>query len=497
VAPRNGPRTTALPSLDATWGTADPLTFVAAAPDRRWLVVCQARRDTNGDGVVRVEAGAQGELRGDALEGYVLDGAGTGFAVDAFGGSDPSGRYLAYVSAGRLVLRDTTTGVDAELEGADVDDDLSPFVHPRVVSFDPTGRRLLYLARTDGKSRIVVRDLASAAESTIEPGDGLLWRADFDPSGDWVVAHVVANDTNHDGRLGFPVRAAPKPWMRCAGPLPRFATWERPGDDPETRLAPAAGGSAVPVPALIAPFGEERLERDAEGAIIEVAKDGKKAVIVDKKCESRLVHVDGARGVAIVTCVDKKGHADARLVTGKTVKSLGFALAAAAGDHFIEGSPAVVPLHPGADAVLVDLAQGTTESLRTGDRILVTAGRRALVLRGSSLVLHELGGSERTLSGEVTPLAHVVHSLSVWYVPPYVIDVARGEVLGRSDARAFAVASDGALLVAGDADATRLSLGPLKWRAPTPEPATPAPPEVPVATGVDAARAAAVVQPAP
>jgi hypothetical protein len=51
-------------------------------------------------------------------------------------------------------------------------------------------------------------------------------------------------------------------------------------------------------------------------------------------------------------------------------------------------------------------------------------------------------------------------------VPPYAVDVARGELLGRSDERAFAVATDGAILVgAGAPDAAHFARGPLRWKA--------------------------------
>src|SRR5262249_13756790 len=93
--------------LGAPWGTAHAVTLVAASPDRRWISVCQARADTNGDQRVLVEVGAQGELRGDRLDGYFLDQPSGGSRIDAFGGADPSGRFVAFIAGDRLVLRDT------------------------------------------------------------------------------------------------------------------------------------------------------------------------------------------------------------------------------------------------------------------------------------------------------------------------------------------------------------------------------------------------------
>ena len=463
------PEVGTLPPLAATWGTADALTFVAAAPDRRWIVVCQARRDTNGDGTVRVEVAQDGALAGDELAGYLVDAPGPGAPIDAFVGADPSGRYVAFVREERLVLRDTTTHVDASLP-ADVRDDLGPFLHPRAVAFDPTGRRLVYLQKLELGGKAVVRELATGNEAVVDPGDGLLYRADFDPSGDMLVLRVITTDTNGNGRLDWPVRESDRPWMRCAAPLPRFAVWERPGDDVALRVAKATGGVARDAPGLVVPMGETLVVREADGALARLDVAGRRAPLARKSCDARLLHVDQGRGLALVTCIDSKGRNEPVLVGQGPAKPLGLGLAAAPGDHWLEGAPRLVPLHPGNEAALLDLDRREVEMLTTGDRILSTSGARALVLRGHSLVLHELGGSDRELGSELLPLAHIVHSGATFFVPPLVVDIARGKLLGTSDDRAFAVAADGTLLVpeGAAADAAHFARGPLRWKAPTP-----------------------------
>lgn len=455
-----------LPALSATWGTADALSFVAAAPDRRWVVACQARRDTNGDGVVRVDVTTDGEVHGDELTGYLIDAPGPGTPIDAFLGADPSGRYIAIVREGRAFLRDTTTRVDVELP-ADLRDDSSPFVHPRAVSFDPTGRRLAYFQKAGSGGGLVVRELATGAEEPVKAGDGLLWRADFDASGTALVVRVVPLDTNGNGRLDWPVREATKPWMRCSAPLPRFAVWERPGDEPVVRVANATGGVARDVPGFVVSMAAGTVvvrEQDATLSLVDAG--GKRVPVARKGCEAKLVHADAARRLMLLTCLDPKGRAEAVLVGQGPAKPLGLTLSVPPGDHWFEGAPRLLPLHPGSDAALLDLDRREVEMLRAGDRILATAGTHALVLRGRSLVLHELGGGEREVGREILPLAHIARTGPVLFVPPYAVDVARGELLGRSDERAFAVATDGAILVgAGAPDAAHFARGPLRWKA--------------------------------
>lgn len=474
--------------LGAAWGASAPVALVAAAPDRRWLALCQAAHDSNGDGALDVIVGPQGTLSGDALEGFYVDREGPGEHIDAFVGSDPTGRFVALVEGGRLLLRDTMTRVDTDLSalGASIEDDRAPFLNPRAGAFAPEGARFLYLRREGDRSRVVVRNLETGAEAVIEAPSGELYRADFDPSGEWVVMRVVTTDTNANGHLEWPVPEAPGPWMRCTGPLPRFAVWERPRDDPATFVAHATGGPTVEAPSLVALFSDAIIERDPDLSLVRVRSDGSRTPFVKKGCEARLLHVDAARGLALVTCVGKKGRNDAVLVGMDTPKPLGLELAASTGDHTFTGTPRLIPLHPGDDAVLVDLDQKDVERLTPGDRIILTAGTRALVLRGHSLLIHERGGHEHPAFGAITPLGHIRKAGTVVVVPPFVVDVAAGEMLGTTPARALAVSIDGAVLVPDgrDADARHLAIGPLRWKRPDPPPvpATPEPARSPVTT---------------
>jgi hypothetical protein len=427
--------------------------------------MCQARTDTNGDGRVLAEMGAQGELRGDRLEGYYLHEPGSGTRIDAFGGADPSGRFVAYVVGERLVLRDAQNHEETPLAEADVRDDRGSFLHPRAVSFDPTGRRLLYLRKNGSGDDIVVRDLGTGAEIVIAPGTGDLWRADFDSTGESVVARVVVADTNGNGRLDWPVPQSLGAWMRCAVPLPRYAVWERPGDEVTARVAPVNGGAAVDAPGLIVPFGDAFVVRDAESAIAVAKPGGHRTAVAKKSCAGKLLHADAAQGLLIVTCENKKGRSDVRFIVRGAERSLGLELLAPAGDHWAPPGSSLLPLYPGSDSVLVDLRTGVTTSLSPGDRVIAVVDERALILRGRSLVLYTKGAPERILETAVDSLAHVLRSGSVVAVPPALIDVATGEVMGKVDGRALAVSRDGAFLVprGGTSDATRLATGPLVW----------------------------------
>lgn len=463
------PASTVEAPLGASWGTAHAVSLVAASPDRRWVALCQARIDTNGDGHVQVELGAQGELRGDRLEGYFVDEPGSGVRIDAFGGADPSGRFVAFVANDRLVLRDTLTRTDTNLgeDLVDLRDDRGSFSHPRAVSFDPTGRRLLYLRKNGTTDDIVVRELATGAEAIVTPPAGELWRADFDATGESIIVRVVARDTNGNGHLDWPVPQSLGSWMRCATPLPRYAAWERPGDEASAMVAPSSGGPAVDAPGLVVPFGDAFVERDAEGALVIAKPSGQRTTVAKKSCAAKLLHADPGLGLLVTTCEGKKGRSDVRFIVRGADKSLGLELLAPAGDHWAPPGSTLLPLYPGSDTVLLDLPSGDATRLTPGDRVIVTVADHALILRGRSLVLYAKGAAERILEPSVDPLAHVLRSGTVVTVPPVVVDVSKGEVLGRVDGRALAVARDGAALVplGNSADSTRLATGPLVWQA--------------------------------
>lgn len=88
-------------------GTAHPLLVQASAADGRWVVACQARQDTDGDGEVTIHSGHQGDMYGDALQLYVMFHDGEQMTAGGLADARPTGRYLALLRDGQLVVLDT------------------------------------------------------------------------------------------------------------------------------------------------------------------------------------------------------------------------------------------------------------------------------------------------------------------------------------------------------------------------------------------------------
>lgn len=97
---------------------------------------------------------------------------------------------LVFVSHGRLYLLDS--------DGAA----LTPLTQPGITTFSPawddSGSRLAYTILTDGKGRIMVRDLASGTERTVPPTEqGLNYASAFSPDGA-VLAFTRSGDEGTD-----------------------------------------------------------------------------------------------------------------------------------------------------------------------------------------------------------------------------------------------------------------------------------------------------------
>lgn len=85
---------------------------IAASYDYRWVVLREARADTDGDGRVALEwyeHGHGGELAGDRLGTYLVRESGPGRQIERYVGSSRDGRFVYFVDEGRFVGLDAST----------------------------------------------------------------------------------------------------------------------------------------------------------------------------------------------------------------------------------------------------------------------------------------------------------------------------------------------------------------------------------------------------
>lgn len=456
-----------------TVGSAHPVLVRAAASDGGWTVVCQARVDTSSDGIIEVSVGPRGKLEGDQLQTFLVEGSGEGEPITAFVAGDPTGRYLAFTRASRLVLKDSYDQVEVDLSelGALTGTDESPFAPHRAASFSADGLRVLYLRRHGSRESVVVRTLESGEEVTLDPGEGLLWRAEFDESGAWVVMRVVDGDTNGDGRWDWPHGKPNLDESPCTSPVPEYRVPVVPNDKPSVRVAPAAGGQVRRVRGYVTGFGAGAFVRRPGDRALFIERPGAPSELWSPSlCDGRLLHADAARGLLLVACATEEGPRALELVGQGERLALGVSVAAFELDGVVRGQPRLVPVYPypGLPTALVDLETRELLSLGLRDRVIGTQGRLVLLRREEKLYLGD-ARQELTLIGPVSPLARIWRQASTVFVAPWVIDMAEGRVMGRVEADALALSRRGAVLAAREpGDAQRLPVGPLTWHTPAP-----------------------------
>jgi hypothetical protein len=170
-------------ATDDSIGTAHPLFVNGIAKNGAWYFICQARRDTNGDGVIDVHVGHH-YYAGDEARPYLVWGSGPGWQIDEFVAADPLGNVVALRNGACLELVDmrarpgptVTTLPNADLR------DIGTFGVDRGVAFDARGERMLYL-RNGLSNQLVVRELESGREIAVETGHTFVEKARLDPEG--------------------------------------------------------------------------------------------------------------------------------------------------------------------------------------------------------------------------------------------------------------------------------------------------------------------------
>jgi hypothetical protein len=273
-------------------GTPHPLIFIEMANDGSWCLVCQARTDTDETPGTSVITGFHGEPGGDELHPYLVVGSGAGWTFDEFIASDPKGRYLAVREGACLSFVDTRAASVMTVPNADLRD--QGYGPHRGAAFDVEGKRALYL-RSGAKNQIVIRDLASGNERSLDPGPGLILSARFDARGQWLEVEVLRRQP---WLPPVGTTAAPR---HCSGPAisrPAFSS----SMTAVTRLLPLGEGAAHEGADILAAFEGGALVRKSDWALVVRNPDGGEKPLVPGSCQGHVLHVDASRGVVIVAC---------------------------------------------------------------------------------------------------------------------------------------------------------------------------------------------------
>jgi hypothetical protein len=445
-----------------------PFTFEAAAPDGRWLVTCQARADSDGDGRLHVGLTAGGELNGDALVRYLSFASGEEQEIDAFLASSADGRWLSIEKDGKVELLDTANGARVDLSAAGVDARREPMrrgAH-RALAFD--GESLFYLRRGRQTTELLERRLLSGVERLLYHGPELALRVELDAAGATLLLTVAGIDANGNGRFDGPYQLE-QGKRSCRGPVARYLSPRLDADPFGFIVVDRNTGQARRLDDLAAVFGHEAIRRAADGALV-AERGQQRRLLADSACSGRILWLDPARDQLLVGCTlpKKAGRLAVELVARGRHTPLEIDVAALAFDEVARPAERLVTLYPGADTVLFDADKQLLHRLKSGDAVLATAGAHALVRRARGLLVFDAdAGTETPLPGKLDALGDVLRSGSLVFASPFVIDVAEGRVLGSIEGRPLALSNSGAGLVpASAATSESLGEGPVYWQTP-------------------------------
>ncbi|MDI1429549.1 hypothetical protein [Polyangium sorediatum] len=289
---------------DGDVGSPDPLILEAHDPAGRWVILCQPREDTNGDGQIEAHRGNHGGPSGDDVDPYLILGSGAGQPIDQYVAH--AGSHVAVIRDGKLVVVDVEGRTETVVPRADVTDDNDPFSPHRTAVFDAAGRTLAYLATKGERTIAIVRDLASGVETEVDPGPGRLWRIELPGDDSSIAMQVVVADTNGDGILGWPIPATSLSHRRCRTRA-SHCIYSGNIDTVATRIVSLATGQMTVVPPIVAPLGDrwivrEEAPEESPAALFLVSAEGIARPFVSAACDGDPFYLDHGRKLALVVC---------------------------------------------------------------------------------------------------------------------------------------------------------------------------------------------------
>ena len=433
-------------------GTAGPMVIEASDPGGRWVVACQAREDTDGDGKIEVHLGMHGDMYGDKMRPFWIRGGGKGEAIDAFVDQSEDGDHVVVIAGGKLVAIAAATGARTELTRADLRDDQYPTLSPRTASFAGDDR-IAFMRHRTGGDVVVARELAGGQEQEI-PVPGVLWRVEADAGGSWARILTVRRDTDGNGKLEWPSQHTSLSDRGCRGPITSYSTHGAQGDEPDILWVSLDGGQIVEDDKVIGAAGARLVRVTADRGLML----GDEAVL-RAGCDPsvRAIAADPPRVIAGCGAT-KDGKTDLVLVGPKLERKLGVTARRSddvrrlgPGDRLACFEEMCIDVQTGAvrrgDLVYVD-----------GDRVLVRRDGRYVVIAGDGVetALPAIDGEPRTAAGPIVVIGD------------RVVDLAAAKVLGRVEGEIAGVDRAGRALVTGTTqeEGPPMPAGPARWILP-------------------------------
>lgn len=471
------------------FGTAHPSIVEAVDPAGRWIVVCQARADTDGDGriITRFDE-HHGAPFGDEVVPYLVIGGGEGTAIDRLLAVDPRSRFVVGRPKGRVTLYDTRTGTATDLAHASAPtEDGEPASVEPWVSFDDAGRfMLIALVRGTGKdavTRIVVRELATGVETLLDPGLGVLHRAALSGGGALIVAAVVVEDTDGNGELEAPRRRTTFYTGGCGGTPAAGTEFRSAGDRPTHRVLSTDGSVRRDAPGFIQFVGSRWVRRLGDASLVIEGPSGDPVTIAPAAAKAKVLSINDATATLLWASAANDDEEARVFAAGPAgVREIGTLVAVTKWHDEARNRPSRVDPILDREGPAFDWLKGAVVIPR--GKFMASERARVLVQRDENLIVMDVDAGTETILASTTRRGY-----GVWRAGRYaavcglVIDMASTAVIGTYELPAhfgllgpnWAVRDDGALLrsrpssvLTGQHSGISLPLGPFRWEAPVP-----------------------------
>ncbi len=456
--------------LSRQFATPDALVSVGAVDVQgRWVLFCEAEGESPNQAALELRLG-QPSMLGALFKPQFARFNSSAVSITALLAASPDGRYVVVYSEGigpELVDIDTgqtenLSSLELDIRSDGVPGDL------RSVAFSGNSSKLALLVH-EKQPRVVVRDLATKRVSEVVPVGSRVWSIAFDASDQFVVLREVLDDTNHNGRIDWPLPMRALAESRCLAPIPAYAAFAPTGDTAQTTIAGISGGKAWLQPGFVTALGSHVIVKLPSGALSAI--DGSRSrPISSSDCNAQVIGVAPQYGRIIAGCRDSNGRAKVELESLAGVQKLDLDVPTSSVDWITPETAPFTVIYSGAHSYLIDLVGAKAIQLEDRDQVLAQGKSGIVIRRGTTIILYNPStGTFEVLLDDVRPGTRMIPGGPVALVGSTVVNADQGRVQGSLASPVLALDSHGCALVSSGLPSTARQFvrGPLTWSCPS------------------------------
>lgn len=428
-----------------------------------WVALCSKR-----DGALRLFAPPSQSTAELGLSGAIPR------RVDRLVGWSDGGRYLATLESSRLWLLDLSLGTELDLSSLQPDLKSDKRAWLRTLAFASDERELALLT-TSGSIELITLPFSKLTRRTVVPSRP-----------PWQIRYAGAYLIAESGPRGsWPVPPAAAPPLRCEtdpSASRAFSRASEPGAafarEAELLLRGERAATFQSAPGFLMTFGAGWIRREEDGRLLLVEGRVQKQ-LTSARCGARVRYADDFRRLLLVACEKYRPRPEPPGPKGKpkkpeysfplyligpgSVRELGLSDARAGYD--LEpamigtdalATPELIAVTSDGQPVLIDLSSRSAQALASGERVLTTEGRVALIRRGGAVARVEfdrrgLRHERKALYAETSPFEAV--QLAGSYAAIGQVILHPTEETRVLEAAPIALHPDGAVLTASALEA--------------------------------------------